>query len=129
MTVARTQVQLNVQPPIGSTNLGAVEGVIAIAPSFSVTDSTDSTAAVYLGGLIPWRIINESGGAVTFTFYDALTLNGTALATQDQDSDTVPDLVVADDGSSEISSSLAGCTFLVIIADGAASGITLVCKR
>lgn len=128
MPVTRTAVPLKIQMPVGPEGSG-MEGLVAHASSFTITTSSDTTAAIYVGGLIPWRIINESGSSETLTFYDALTQNGTALAAQDTEAAPVPTLVVADDCSSELPPGLTGCTWLVIAGDGGGAGFTLVCKR
>jgi hypothetical protein len=129
MSIARTAVPLTIQLPVGLSVDEGLEGKVAHAQSFAMTDSSDTTCAIYLGGLIPWRIINESGGAATFTFYDALLQDGTALAVQDADAAAIGTLAVADDESSELPIGLAGCTWLVITEAAGASGFTLVCKR
>lgn len=129
MTIARTQIMPAIKPPLAVPDQHQIEGMIVHFEDFSITDSSDSSATMYLGGLIPWRIINESGSAATLTFYDSLSVDGTALAVQDQDAVPVPTLAVADDESSELPTSLAGCTWLVIVGAGAGDGFTLVCKR
>jgi hypothetical protein len=97
--------------------------------SFSVTTNAGTTAVIPLSGLIPWRIINEGDSSVTLTFFDALTEDGTALTTYDEDNAEIPAVVVADSSSRALPSGLAGCTFLVVTGSGAASDLTLVCKR
>lgn len=129
MPVARTAVPLKIQNPVGLALDGGMEGMVAHAQSFTITTSSDTTAAIYLGGLIPWRIINASGSSETLTFYDALTQDGTALAAQDEDAAPVATLVVADNTSSKLPPGLDGCTWLVIAGDGGGAGFTLVCKR
>ncbi len=129
MTIARTQIMPAIKPPLAVPDQHQIEGMIVHFEDFSITDSSDSSATMYLGGLIPWRIINESGSAATLTFYDALSLDGTALAVQDQDGNPVAALAVADDVSSELPMALAGCTMLVIKGAAAGDGFTLVCKR
>jgi len=96
---------------------------------FAVTTDADTTATMYLGGLVPWRIINESGGAATLTFYDSLSLDGTELSLVDQDDVAVSTMTIGDDESQEIPSAVAGCTWLVIKGAAAGDGFTLVCKR
>jgi hypothetical protein len=127
MTIARTAVDIPEQGE-SLTHATPIKGAVANF-AFSVTTSSDTTAAIPLSGMIPWRIINESGGSLTLTFYDALTKNGTALTPYDQDSDAISSITVGDDCSQELSSALAGCTHLVIVGSGAASGLTLVCRR
>ena len=129
MTVARTKIAPVVQAPIAMSDGHCIEGLVVHFSDFSITDSSDSTAACYVGGLVPWRIVNESAAAATFTFYDALTQDGTALAVQDSDAVPVPTLAVADDESSELPGALAGCTWLVIAGAAAGDHFTLVCKR
>ena len=129
MTVARTAPTPTLQPRVPVSPTHGIEGQVVHYADFAITDSSDTTVACYLGGLIPWRIINESGGAVTLTFYDALEQDGTALAVQDQDAVAVGTLAVADDESSELPTALAGCTWLVIVGASDADGLTLVCKR
>lgn len=129
MAIDRTVVRLEVLPPVGFPDKHCIEGAIAHARDFSVTDSSDTTAEVYLGGLIPWRVINESGGALTFSLYDAKLRNGTALTVYDQDGVSLASFEVADDASYELKTAFAGITNLVIVANAAADNITLVCKR
>jgi hypothetical protein len=127
MTVARTAYETD-NADGSKSRASAFAGATANIP-FSVTTSTDTTACIPLGGLIPWRLANESGGSATLTFYDAMTKNGTALAVYDQDSAAIGAITIGDDCSHELPSSLAGCTWLVIKGAGAADGFTLICKR
>ena len=129
MTIARTRIPLALQLGVGADDPDKIEGKVAIASSFSITDDSDTTAAIYVGGLIPWEICNESGGSVTLTFAHALEQNGTALTKYDEDSVAVPDMTLADDGSQSIPSALAGIQWLIITGGADASGLTLVCKR
>ena len=127
MMLARTQVAPTYLSPIGG--LDGIEGKVVHFEDFAITTNADTTATMYLGGLLPWRIINESGGAATLTFYDARTLDGNELTLYDQDDVAVPSLTIGDDESMECPSAMAGCTWLVIKGGGAASGFTLVCRR
>jgi hypothetical protein len=105
-----------------------IVGATANIP-FSVTADASTTAAIPLNGMIPWRVVNESGASATLTFYDALTLDGTALTANDEDGGDVAALTVGDDCSRRLPDSLSGCTWLVIKGGSAASGFTLVCRR
>jgi hypothetical protein len=129
MTVARTKISLTTQMPAVSVSDGQIQGAVATADDFAVTASSDSSAAIYIGGLIPWRLCNESGGSLTFTFKAARTLNGTALTPYDADGDGVVTMTLGDDCEGEIPSGLSGVLWLVIVGSGAGSGITLICKR
>jgi hypothetical protein len=97
--------------------------------AFDVTTDAATTDVIPLGGMIPWRVVNESGASATLTFYDALTVDGTALSPYDQDGVAVAAVTVGDDCSYELPSGLAGCTCLVIKGGSAADGFTLVCRR
>lgn len=97
--------------------------------SFDVTTDTATTDVIPLSGMIPWRVVNESGASATLTFYDALTVTGTALTTYDQDGVAVAAVTVGDDCSYELPSGLAGCTCLVVTGAVGADGFTLVCRR
>lgn len=110
------------------TRAVAIKGAVANF-AFSATDDAATTAVIPLSGMIPWRIVNESGASATLTFYDALTVDGTALTTYDQDSVAVGSITVGDDCSQELSSGLAGCTCLVVVVGTDADGFTLVCRR
>jgi hypothetical protein len=127
MMLARTVVDI---PNQGESITRATPICGAVANfSFSVTTDATTTSVIPLGGMIPWRVVNESGASATLTFYDALTVDGTALTTYDQDSVAVAAITLGDDCSQELSSGLAGCTCLVIKGGSAASGFTLVCRR
>jgi hypothetical protein len=127
LMLARTQVAPTYLSPIGG--LDGIEGKVVHFQDFAVTTDADTTATMYLGGLLPWRIINESGGSATLTFYDARTLDGNELSLYDQDDVAVPSLTIGDDESMELPTAMAGCTWLVVKGGGAASGFTLVCRR
>ena len=127
MTIARTAVKLKVQAP-SCTSDGQMQGLVATARNFSVTDSSDTTAAIYCAGLIPWRLANESGGALTFTLYSAYEQDGTAISPHDSDLLDVPTITLADDADCELIG-LGGVQWLVIIAGAAADNITLTCMR
>ena len=127
LLLARTVVDIPEQGE-SLTRAVAIKGAVANF-AFSATDSESTTAVIPLGGMIPWRIVNESGASATLTFYDALTEDGTALSTYDQDSVAVGSITVGDDCSHELPSGLAGCTCLVIVAATDADGFTLVCRR
>lgn len=130
MLLARTQVAPTVLPPIvGVADQHQIEGVIVHFQDFAVTTDADTTAVMYVGGLIPWRVINETGGAVTLTFYDARSINGNEFGLVDQDDVAIPSITVGDDESQELPSGMAGCTYLVVKGGSAADGLTLVCKR
>lgn len=126
MTVARTQASLVVAPGIGEGD--GWEGVIAHAMDFSITDSADTTVAIYCGGAIPWRLHNNSGGTVTVTLYDALTINGVAESLTDIDGIACPTRAMADGESWEIVGA-SGVTWLVVKGSAAASGFSLTVKR
>lgn len=129
MPVARTPVKLHVQTPAVSASDGQIQGLVATARNFSVTASTDTTVAIYVAGLIPWRLANESGGALTFTLYSAYEQDGTAISPHDSDLVDVPTVTLADDCDCELPPGLSGAQWLVIIAGAAADNITLVCMR
>ena len=130
MMLARTQVSPHVLPPVvGIADAHQIEGVIVHFEDFAITTDADTTATMYVGGLIPWRVINETGGAVTLTFYDSRSINGNEFALVDQDDVAIPSITVSDDESQELPSGMAGCTYLVVKGGGAADGLTLVCKR
>lgn len=128
MPVARTAVPLLIQPSIGLPSEQCIEGTVAIAADFAITDSSDSTVAIYLGGLIPWEISNESGASATFTFANAITQNGTALTKYDGDGVAVAALTLGDDCSQELAG-LSGCSWLVITGAAAGSHFSLKCMR
>jgi len=127
--LARTQVPPTLMPPVAVPDRHQIEGMVVHFEDFAVTTDADKTATMYLGGLVPWRIINESGGAATLTFYDSLSLDGTELSLVDQDDVAVSTMTIGDDESQEIPSAVAGCTWLVIKGAAAGDGFTLVCKR
>lgn len=129
MTIARTKVDLILQPPVGVPDAHCIEGMVSMARNFSVTADSDTTCAIYCGGLIPWRLANESGGALTFTLYTAYEPDGTAITPYDQDDVAVATLTVGDDEDIELPTGLSGCLWLVIIAGAAADNITLLCRR
>ena len=127
--LARTQVAPTLMNPVGVPDAHQIEGMVVHYQDFAITTDADTTATMYVGGLIPWRIINESGGAATLTFYDARTLDGNELTLYDQDDVAVPAITIGDDESMEIPTGISGCTWLVVKGGSAASGFTLVCRR
>ena len=129
MMLARTQVSPPLHPSIAEVGGQRMEGLLVSFDDFAVTTDADTTATMYIGGLIPWRVINETGGAVTLTFYDARSANGNELALVDQDDVAIPSITVGDDESQELPSGMAGCMYLIVKGGGAADGLTLVCKR
>ena len=129
MTLARTRVDLVVQSPITMPTSPSIEAAVAIASDFSVTTSATTTSAIPLYGLIPWQITNESGAAATLTFYNALSIDGTAMACYDEDSVAVGTITIGDDCSQQLPTALSGCTVLVITGAAAADHFTVVCKR
>lgn len=129
MTIARTPARLEIQPSIGMPDRQCIEGTVALASDFSITASSDTTVAIYMGGLIPWRIMNESGGAVTVTLYDAKTINGTALSPKDADGIAPAAITLADDESRELPPGYSGVTWLVIVGSAAADNISLKAMR
>ena len=129
MLLARTQVPPTIMSSVGLVDDNQIEGAIVHFEDFAITTDADTTSAIYLGGLIPWRVINESGAAATLTFYDARSVTGTALAVVDQDDVAVSTMTIGDDESQELPSALAGCTVLIIKGAVAADGFTVVAKR
>ena len=127
--MARVEYDLIVQPPLAIPDAHCIEGMVAVAADFSVTDSAATTAIFYLGGLIPWRVINESGGAATLTFTDATSLTGTSLATFDEDGGAIPTMTIADDASEHCPPGLDGVTYLIVTGAAAGDHFTLVCRR
>jgi hypothetical protein len=128
MPVARTKVSLAVQPPACSAPDGQMQGLIAMARNFSITDSADTTAAIYVGGMVPCRLANESGGALTFTLYTAYQQDGTAITPYDADVVALTTVTLGDDCDCELVLGI-GIQWLVIIAGAAADNITLTCMR
>ncbi len=129
MLLARTQVPPTIMSSVGLVDDNQIEGAIVHFEDFAITTDADTTSAIYLGGLIPWRVINESGAAATLTFYDARSVAGTALTVVDQDDVPVSTMTIGDDESQELPSALAGCTVLIIKGAIAADGFTVVAKR
>jgi hypothetical protein len=129
LMLARTQVPPTIMSSVGLVDDNQIEGAIVHFEDFAITTDADTTSAIYLGGLIPWRVINESGAAATLTFYDARSVTGTALAVVDQDDVAVSTMTIGDDESQELPSALAGCTVLIIKGAVAADGFTVVAKR
>jgi hypothetical protein len=129
MLLARTQVEPTLHPAIAEVGGQRMEGLLVSFDDFAITTDADTTATMYIGGLIPWRVINETGGAVTLTFYDARSADGNELALVDQDDVAIPSITVGDDESQELPSGMAGCMYLVVKGGAAADGVTLVCKR
>jgi hypothetical protein len=126
--MSRTQIPLVIQPPLGMADANSIEGVVAKTEQFSITTDADTTAVIYMAGLIPWRLHNESGGAVTVTLYDAGEKDGAELTIYDVDNQPIAAFSVADGGSVDISDA-AGVLHLVIKGGAAASGLRLVAKR
>lgn len=129
MTIARTKIEPTLMPLADVKNQNAIEGKVVHFEDFSVTDSSDTTAAMYLGGLLPWRLINESGGPITFTFNSARSLNGNALSPYDVDVQPVLTITLVDDGDIELDPGLSGIAWLVITGSAPADHITLICRR
>lgn len=87
-----------------------------------LTNDAGTTAAIAIEGRYPGRVRNTSGGPVTITFYDANSVDGTALATYDQDNTAVPAFTVADNASRELPLSLRSCKHLVpVLSTGSAT--------
>lgn len=126
--MARTLIPLVIQPPLGMADQNCIEGVVAKTDQFSITTDVDTTAVIYIGGLIPWRLHNESGGAVTVTLYDAGTKDGAELTIYDVDDQPIAAFSVADGGSVDISDA-AGVLHLIVKGGTAASGLRVVAKR
>jgi hypothetical protein len=127
--MARTQIQPKWLEPIGPHNL--MEGGIVVFEDFSVTTDADTTATMYLGGMIPWRLINESGGSLTFDLTSSRALDGTDFDIMDEDGVGTPmsAFTVADDDDRQCPTGMTGILWLNIAADSAADHVTLVCKR
>jgi hypothetical protein len=123
MPVARTEVAVTVQPSVGTSLHPVIEGVVALTDSFSVTTSTDTTAVFYCGGAIPLRLLNNSGGAITLTIYDAVTLNGVANDVKDEDGMAWGPFTLADGESRALPSGGMGITYAVVKGSAAVSGI------
>ena len=51
----RTPITLVFLPPAGDPGRNSIEGSVAQAKSFAITGDSETTAAIYLGGLVPWR--------------------------------------------------------------------------
>ena len=122
MTVARTEIPVVVLPSVGAALHSVIEGIVAITDSFSVTTSTDTTAAFYCGGAIPVRLINNSGAEATLTIYDAVTLNGVANDAKDADGAVWGPFTLANNESRELTPNM-GITYAVVKGAAAASGI------
>lgn len=96
----------------------------------TLTNDAATTGCANVSGFPIMRLINESGGSITVTFYDALSKDGTALSTYGEDSGAVDTLTVADDGSAQCPTSLAGCTWLILVLSAStATNVTLKCER
>lgn len=125
MTVARTQIPLQIMVSVGHADTNCMTRTLAHALDFSITDDDDTTAEIYLGGLHPYRLTNRSGGSLTFTIQNADEHNGEASNPYDYDGVPCVTHVIADNESRDISPGLAGCTYLVITGSAAADNISL----
>lgn len=106
-----------------------MEGKLVSFKNFSVTDDADTTAVMYLGGLLPWRIVNQSGASATFTFYSGIASDDDEITPYDCDSVAVPSYTVADDCDQELQPGLGGVLWLIVKGAAAADNITLICRR
>ena len=123
MAIARTNIPVTVQPSVGASLNPVIEGIVALTDSFSVTTSSDTTAAFYCGGAIPMRLYNNSGAAATLTITDAITLNGVANAVKDEDGIAWGPFTLADGESRALPPGGMGIGYAVVTGAAAASGI------
>ena len=124
----RTRIPLVIQDPIGNAESNVFQGAVAKTEQFAITTDADTTAVIYMGGLFPWGLHNESADAVTVTLYDAGTVDGDELTCYDVDNIAKASFSIAADGSVDISD-VAGVLYLVIKGGAAASGMRLVARR
>lgn len=125
--MARTEVKLHVQPSI-SNGLSCFEGVVAKTDLFAVTTDEATTSVIYMGGLMPWKIHNETGDAITLSMYDAGAVDGTALTSHDIDDIAFASITMADGTSYDISD-LAGCLYVIVVGSVAADGLRMIARR
>lgn len=125
--MARTEVKLHIQPSIGS-GVSGFEGTVAKTDLFAVTDDEATTAIVYMGGLLPWKVHNETGDAITLSMYDAGAVDGAALTSYDVDDVAFASVTMADGTSYDISD-LAGCLYVIVVGSVAASGLRMIARR
>lgn len=123
MTIARTEIPVSVLPSVGPHTHSVIEGIAAITDSFAVTTSTDTSAAFFVGGAIPMRLMNNSGGVVSLTIADAPTLNGVANAIKDEDGQAWGPFTLADGESRALPAGGMGITYAVVTGSAPASGI------
>jgi len=98
--------------------------------SLTLTTDLATTAVVNIAGRCVGRIRNRSGGALTFTFYEADTQEGEAALCRDEDGGDCAK-TLADNESWPLPSGLSGCEWLIILGSGAAAAglVTLVIWR
>jgi hypothetical protein len=117
----------NLQKMIFQSNFRGVGGHASV--DLALTDDAATTAVVQMAGGPFGRIRNTSGGAVTITFYDATSAEGTALAVLDEDNVAISDFVVANNSSRKLPEGLAGVEYLILKASAATPTVSLHLER
>lgn len=98
-------------------------------PDCALTNDATTTAELDIRGLTHGTLENNTGSAVTITWYAAMTKGGTAYALKDQDGVAVTSTVAADDTIQELPSALAGVAFAVPVSDGATDTLSFHFER
>jgi len=93
--------------------------------TLSLTASEATTEAVFVGGLPLGRIHNNSGGALTISIYDALTLSGTANVMYDEDGVQVGPITVPNGASYQMPSGAVGMTWCVLVLSTGTADVTV----
>lgn len=96
--------------------------------TLTLTDSAATTPGINKMGLVLGTVYNESGGAVTITYYGASTPSGTPLPLYDEDGVPVTQ-TVGDDECHQLPQACAGVAVLFPVADSGTPELTFHLMR
>jgi len=96
--------------------------------TLSLTASSTTSEALDFREYSHGTIANESGGALTITYYAQMGPGGTALALEDEDNVAVTQ-TLGDDEVCALPSACAGASFLVLVLSTGTAEVTVHCKR
>ena len=111
------------------TRANSISGAALDYTSVVVTNSAASTAVLPKVGYAFGCVENNTGDALTITWWGQLSATGTAYALKDQDGVAVTSVIAADDTIQELPSAIAGVPFLVPVGSVASATVAIHLER
>jgi hypothetical protein len=97
--------------------------------NLALTNDATTTAEIDKRGYSHGCVENDTGSAITITWYGCMTPGGTAHALYDEDGSALTSTITADNQIGALPSAVAGVPFLVPVSNGATDTVSIHLER